>query len=371
MKKVDLSTRRVCIPGSPIPAFSNRNYATSFLTAPAGVLDIFVPNCACTVHWAMVQVNTACTIQLLENYEPIGAAWNVQAGTVIKFAGRLLANNARLQVSLSVSAFVSYEVAWVKNFDEELIVKDTAIMLGSVAIPSSVPYPFNRFNLTNVSVVPITGNNLAAGDIDLYTVPAGKRAIISLAHFNTTVATITLFHEVKIAGVYYRINSNVTPSTLGNGAVSNGYIFEPGEIFAINTSALGMNVSGFAILFDVANTLKCVKLLNFIVGDNTVYTCPNGRIAYLAGFDAMFNTSGANPAGFLLSNMTAGVVTVKLNLVRSGGVVAATNQMAQSALAINSTTGGALDTILLPGDFLSVNVSANGKLMSAFSLYEV
>jgi hypothetical protein len=134
MKKVDLSTRSNAIVGQQ-PIFSRRNTnpnGTLTFTG-AATLDMFVAPGICTVLWIQIQLGSTGTVQLVKSGEPISAAYNLNAGAIIRFAGMLLSGNEKLSLSsLGVNSIV-YEVAWVKETQERLIVTDSFISNPAVA----------------------------------------------------------------------------------------------------------------------------------------------------------------------------------------------------------------------------------------------
>lgn len=147
-EKIDLSVRHLPggLPRSPIPSFSKRNTVVGTLTASGA---IFRPNCACTVRSVMVQILSACTIQLLKNGEPSSAAYILPANSIVRFAGEFLSGNEVLSLSLSAGSAV-FEVVWLKDFNTAFVVPDTEVFIlpavfqiGSVAaaLPDANPLP--------------------------------------------------------------------------------------------------------------------------------------------------------------------------------------------------------------------------------------
>src|SRR4051812_4200344 len=62
--------------------------------------------------------------------------------------------------------------------------------------------------LVNVSFTNVAPQLLSTGNQDLYTVPAGRRAIVSAMIYNSTVTTVVSYPLVDIGGTYYRVASN-------------------------------------------------------------------------------------------------------------------------------------------------------------------
>jgi hypothetical protein len=131
----------------------------------------------------------------------------------------------------------------------------------------------------------VRGSNLGATTTDLYTVPAGKRAVISVSmHHNTNAAACTIQQMLKAASVYYPLGGQV--SVAAGGINSNGsflYVFEAGESWAITTSVSGLNLWGRIVEFDNDAPLKSGRVLTLLNGDNLLYTAPAGKTVYVQG----------------------------------------------------------------------------------------
>ncbi len=206
-------------------------------------------------------------------------------------------------------------------------------------------------SLPGGSLAQVFGEDIASGNVDLYTVPTGMRAIALFAAFNSAGTTTTYFPQVKIGSTYYRIAPNLTPATLGNGSVNFGYIYEAGETIAVNTSQAGLNVMLGILLFPNTNALKTVKLFSGIAsGNNILYKVPTNKKACIFGFNTFANSSGS--AGVTFVNATGGTVTYKLYYVPKADVNPSTaNQMAQASVANLASTGGSINAIAMsPGD---------------------
>lgn len=132
-RPLDLGIKAPPHNGQPVPNFSNRESTNGTLTAVSGVQDIFNPRGACTVQWVFVQAQTPCTIQLLSNGQPIGAPIALGATFAARFPGLLLPNNTKLSLSISSTATVAFEIAWVKSFSPELMATELVLCGGSSA----------------------------------------------------------------------------------------------------------------------------------------------------------------------------------------------------------------------------------------------
>lgn len=123
-------SQRQAVPASPIPSFSRRYHTTGTGIVGAGSV-LLRANAAVTALWVVIQSSAAGTIQLLENNEPASIALTIAAGQGVRFPGRLLANNATVSFSFSVSTTISFEVCWIKEFHDELITQTDTTIFGS------------------------------------------------------------------------------------------------------------------------------------------------------------------------------------------------------------------------------------------------
>jgi len=119
-------------PHAPQVPFSHTRFIAQGSTtlAAAGSFDLLNINGTATVQWINLTVSAACSIQLLESGEPAGLSIPVNAGAFVRLAGRLIPNNAKLSLSVSAAATITWEVAWVKIFDDSVIDINTFVCYG-------------------------------------------------------------------------------------------------------------------------------------------------------------------------------------------------------------------------------------------------
>lgn len=224
--------------------------------------------------------------------------------------------------------------------------------------------------LPNLVFRSIYKNVTATGNTDLYTCPVGKRAIAcEITVFNNSGGGITTFFTtVKIGGVYYQTTS--AGSIAGNnlqGSKSSHYILEAGETIAVNVTSQPCNAWGGVFEFDNTSNLKSSKLTTFAIGDNTVYTVPGGKSAYV--FPNTFLPCSGTAGTFSYGNLSGGNRAITFNLVPSGGTPGATNAIAINA-AVASPNTSFNPTItglsMAAGDFFSVNTDAATAAQFAF-----
>ena len=236
---------------------------------------------------------------------------------------------------------------------------------GNLKVVESAPVPAlvypGAVRLSGASYLSLIAPALATGNNDLYTVPAGKRAIFGgFTLQNTSVGNIVWYPAIKISGTYYRLNSDTTTAT---GALGNqqgiGYIAEPGETLAIVTATNnGANVFPWVVLFDSTIPVYSSKLLALANGDNTLYTVPSGKAAVLLN-TLMAAIASDTAAGLFYVNSSGGARTIQWSFVESGQALG-TGYLATASTNVNGATRSGLSgrPSLGAGDFVNINTNA-------------
>jgi hypothetical protein len=226
--------------------------------------------------------------------------------------------------------------------------------------------------LTGVTYASFFVGNAGSGDITLYTVPSGFRALIQTQDFNTAGSTTTYFPEIKIggAGSFYHVSGTSTTATLNENNFNLGMVLEPGDVFAYNTSQAGLNISGTVILFSTNSPLKTKRFYTgWVNGNNTVYTCKS--TALIAGFSPFFNSSTGASVSYV--NQSGSSATISWNLVKNGNSVGSTNEIANNnnaAVTNNSSAGGTSNYYMAAGDFISINTNQTGQQIAWVNVFE-
>lgn len=174
---------------------------------------------------------------------------------------------------------------------------------------------------------------LAAGDNDLYTVPAGRKAVLlSCQLFNPGAAAVKLNGQLKAGGVYYRTGADVTDNPNGAGLVQTAFpVMEAGESFSVHANGA---VTAFwqVCEFDAATPLKSGRAV-LGVGNNTLYTVPAGKTA---------NLVQSNSGGYLSAVSAGGdatnSATLAAHVLKSGESVTAANRIVAGNVPANSFT---------------------------------
>lgn len=201
---------------------------------------------------------------------------------------------------------------------------------------------------------------LAIGDNDLYTVPAGRRAVImSGTGYNTTGVSVNVYPTLKVGGTTYRLSGNTSIGALSGGAITTNFIYEPGDIIGANASGVGINYDAVIVEFDETSPVKTARVLDTINGVSTIYTLPAGKVAYPLSNNISTAAATVNYCG------TTGTPTLDFHLVPSGGVTNGGNQLTSaSAVVANQRTNPSFNAALrTAGDSITVNSTGVGAIV--------
>lgn len=229
-------------------------------------------------------------------------------------------------------------------------------------------------NLKTVQINP--AQITATGDVDLYTVPAGRRALISgLFYYNHSGSTASFQPKVKVSGVY-NIWSLAPAGTINNSnavafaagtqtslTLNPPFILEAGETLAGNCSFQPYNVIASIMEFDAANSaLKTVRVSSPVAAPafNVLYTCPAGKTAYLMSNGLLIPTTVVcGPFGYV--NLSGGSRTIHVYLVHAGDSPTAANQVSAGQTVTANSIGTQIPTISVgmgPGDSIQFSTDA-------------
>lgn len=240
-------------------------------------------------------------------------------------------------------------------------------------LDSSVSPAVFSGNVTGFTIDKINSGNIGSGNVDLYTVPAGKRAIVSLTVFNTTVSSINVTPKAKLGGssTYTTLSAGQTVTTLSSNTLPTRIVLEAGDILAVTTQSTGINVFGTVLLFDNTSCLLSPRLTTLTAGDNTLYTCPPNTKTYFIGCPAWVYGSANNPLMTIVNN-SGSTQSYKVNIVPSGSSPSANNQMiAANSLVNTDVTGPQIVAALSAGDTVSVNTTGTGTQLVYCVLVEL
>lgn len=227
--------------------------------------------------------------------------------------------------------------------------------------------------LPNARFVSAFASTVGTGDVDLYTVPSGKRVLVlALNAISTTGSTGNATPIVKIGGSYYQLGQSVsiTGSALGT-VFPNIYVAEAGEIIAVNTTTTGFNIWIRAIEFDNTGPLFSPKLTSLSVGDNTLYTVPSGKSVFVIPLNYV---AVNNPLCYIWNN-SGGDRTYNTFAVPNGDVSALGNKTRNNRVVSAGTfdsIGVTIAPVLNSGDFFVINTDASTATQFVFTtVFEV
>lgn len=212
--------------------------------------------------------------------------------------------------------------------------------------------------------------NAGSGDIDAYTCPTNRRAmILSVQAYNTAGTTTNWHPQVKISGTYYQLQVDSAIGTLGQATLSSSsinYILDPNEIFSIHTSQSGLNLILRIVEFDNTSNIKSSKLTTLASGNNTVYTCPANKTAMLLSGELIpLYATSATQACYM--NNSGGSRNIIWYVVPSGQSVGSTYQfITTTAVGSNTRSNLTLMASLNTGDFIVINTNANTATQMAW-----
>jgi hypothetical protein len=209
-------------------------------------------------------------------------------------------------------------------------------------------------------------NSTAATSNDVYTVPAGRSAlVISLTVANFGANNPNYYAQFKTGGTYYQITATVAVgATPTNTAVVNfgNLLLLSGEILSLHADAIGMSAWFSVIEFDTATSNLVRGLITSLAnGANTLYTVSAGKTSRL------LPRVGAGTASNILSgnvnvfNDTAGAITYTYYAVPSGGSAGVANEFASASIGAGAANFALpFNGNLGAGDFIEVSTSGAG-----------
>lgn len=218
----------------------------------------------------------------------------------------------------------------IKDADGIRLLFDMGASLGAVLNSDGIP------PLTGAEFKRVSASNMPTGANDLYIVPVGRRAMVhSISWYNPTGTNILAIRNVKISGTYHRIGNSgpdavITANGVGPLSItsnSSAYIFEAGESMAVITNNPGLNTWFNVLEYDASVPVFSAKIFAPVVGNNVLYSVPEGKSARL--LDNIFEPYARDTSrAFLFTNSTGVTVSVILYLVPDGGSVGVGTQLA-------------------------------------------
>lgn len=227
---------------------------------------------------------------------------------------------------------------------------------------SSIPVegkPYVGTYLPNAKAIRVNAPNLATGDNDLYTVPAGKRAVVGGTNiYNNSAGNITTHNQVKISGTYYRVSNDLTITSGNSNQHNQVFMLEVDDIFSVNsTTTNGLNVDAMVLEFDSTSKLTQGRVTGPSTGNNTLFTCPASHTC-IALREAPWVTTG-QPFFFTADGSARSVFLMNV----PSGQVAGNDYKLSPAFNINANSVNTVNNYIsmVAGDFISMNVSTGNS----------
>lgn len=225
-------------------------------------------------------------------------------------------------------------------------------------------YGFNGFSeFKNPVPKVVSSSSSSTGNVDLYTVPAGKKVFIAqcLCWARGTLVNCRL--SINSGGTYYLLGTTSTSATI-QCLLPTFCIVLAGEKIAYNlSSAATVNTRLSFWEFDDDTPIVRGALFTLANGDNTVYTCPAGKQALPLSFhrDVANNVGNTNTVNYW--NGSGATRAISLYYVPSGGSPATTNRTWTGNVSNNDGLLFTNNTLTFPvlnaGDSYVINTNAN------------
>lgn len=219
-------------------------------------------------------------------------------------------------------------------------------------------------SLNDLRPLSIQVSGVASGNVDIYTVPSGRKAYITgLLVFNNSGGAVTLFPQIKISGTYYQVANTVAPANGGpaSSLFFRSIVLNAGESISVNTTASGLNISISGYEYDANSPLKRYDIKSLINGDNTLLTVPTGKNISLNNSSIIslgtgqLQASWASIVGFQSSGST---VNLSLYLPRNGASKSSSNLMDTISMSSGSIFGYDVPLTFSAGDSIIMNTTS-------------
>lgn len=158
------------------------------------------------------------------------------------------------------------------------------------------------FGLKNPQYKRYAARNFSSGNIDIYTVPTGKKVLLSSFYQINISSNVQL--QIKISGNYYRLVGTSVNSSKQN---TRFCLFLPGETISYNYSGGVTNPVVYASYIEFDDDTPIVRpiLTSFSAGNNTLYTCPSNVKATPINFESSFGFLTGTGSSVRLSNFNS------------------------------------------------------------------
>lgn len=217
--------------------------------------------------------------------------------------------------------------------------------------------------LSGLAFKPQSGLSATSGTVDWYTCPTGKRAAVMSFSYCLASGSGTITPMLKSGGIYYNLNSALTASTIGTSGLVNLLVLDANESFSTNQSSATINVWVSIMEYDSDISLKTIKLLSLVNGNNTIYTCPAGKSAIFMGSNICpCDATATLPRVVNYWNNSGGTRNIQVYHVPSGGAASSSNLILpngpQAVTTGSFLTNQIAQNCMNVGDFIVINTDA-------------
>lgn len=224
-------------------------------------------------------------------------------------------------------------------------------------------YGFNGFpEFKNPVPKVVSQSSSSTGNVDLYTVPAGKKVFIAQFFCWGRGTSVNCRLSINSGGTYYLLGTNAVSTTI-QYLLPTFCLALAGEKIAYNLSAAAtVNTRLSFWEFDDDTPIVRGALFTLANGDNTVYTCPAGKQAYPLSFhrDVGNNVGNTNTVNYW--NGSGGTRAISFYYVPAGGSAATTNRTFTGSVSNNDGLLGINNSTTFPtlnaGDSFVINTDA-------------
>lgn len=217
----------------------------------------------------------------------------------------------------------------------------------------------------------------SSGMNDLYTVPAGRRALVGSIMAQVQSSTLTATMMFKVSGTYYNggslgqtLTSTAKP---GNLALTFPLILEAGETLAVwLSSALSVNVWPQIIEYSNVSAIKSVKTLNLTATNVLCYTSPSTKKGFI--LDRRLNYGA--PGAFVYTTTNASSTSCYAIYLPNGQVVGTAFRIGETIAVAGANAGGISSASISSGpvvassDAIYCNATAANNACLLFNVAE-
>lgn len=218
----------------------------------------------------------------------------------------------------------------------------------------------------------------SSGMNDIYTVPAGRRALIGAFMAQVQSSTLTATMMFKVSGTYYNggtIGQTLTSTAKpGNLALSFPLILEAGETLAVWLSAaLSVNAWPQIIEFSNGSSIKSVKTLNLTATNVLCYTAPATKKGFI--LDRRLNWGA--PGAIVYTTTNAGSTSCYAIYLPNGQVVGTAFRIGETIAVAGANAGGISSASVSSGpvvassDAIYVNATAANNACMLMNVSEI